>query len=69
MVNTELLEQKIYESGKTKSFLSRKAGMVIQTFRNKCKNQNEFTLSEVDALCTELNIKSLAEKERIFFAK
>lgn len=69
MVNTELLEKKITESGKTKTFLSEKIGVTIQTFKKKCTNNADFYLSEVDALCTELNIKTLKEKERIFFDK
>lgn len=67
MVNSELLEKKIIESGKTKSFLSQKLGVTIQTFKRKCTNNADFFLSEVDILCTELNVKNLTEKERIFF--
>ena len=69
MVNTELLEKKIIESGKTKSFLSHKVGITLQTFKKKCTNNADFFLSEVDILCTELDIKTLTEKERIFFGK
>lgn len=69
MVNTELLEKKITESGKTKSFLSNKLGITLQTFKKKCTNNGDFFLSEVDILCSELDIKMLTEKERIFFAK
>lgn len=69
MVNSALLEAKIIESGKTKSFLSHKIGITLQTFKKKCTNNAGFYLSEVDILCTELDIKTLKEKEQIFFAK
>jgi len=69
MVNTELLEKRIKDSGKTKSYLSDKIGVTIQTFRKKCTNESDFYLSEVDKLCTELDIKTLTEKERVFFVK
>lgn len=68
MVNTELLEAKIKESGKSKSYLCRKLGITLQTFRRKITNKVEFVLTEVERLCLELGIKSLSEKERIFFA-
>lgn len=69
MVNTMLLDRKIAESGKTKTFLSEKMGMTIQTFKKKCTNKTDFFLSEVDILCTELGVKTLTEKDQIFFAK
>lgn len=69
MVNSELLEQKIVHSGKTKSYLSNKIGITLQTFKKKCTNNADFFLSEVDILCTELDIKKPTEKEKIFFNK
>ena len=69
MVDTILLEQKIAESGKTKTHLARACRMTIQSFRRKILNLNDFTTSEVDTLCTELNITKLTEKEKIFFKK
>jgi hypothetical protein len=68
MVNTELLEQKITQSGKTKSFLADRIGCTIQTFRNKCIGNTEFKVSEVNVLCDELSITRLTEKEKIFFS-
>lgn len=68
MVKTELLEQKIKEAGKTKSYLAEKLGITIQTFKRKCDNKNEFMLSETETLCRELNIKKGAEMTAIFFA-
>ena len=69
MTNTELLEQKIYESGKKKGYLAQKCGLSRAGFRNCETNKAEFTTSQVDILCEELLITSLREKEAIFFAK
>lgn len=69
MTNTELLEQKIKESGKTRVHLAKKCNLTYAGFRNCVKNAAEFKASQIDVLCTELDITSLKEKEAIFFAK
>ena len=69
MVNTQLLDEAIAESGKSKSFLADKCGMSVQTLRLKRLNVSPFTTDEVETLCNELSIKPLSKKERIFFAK
>ena len=69
MVNTQLLDDAIRLSGRSKSYLSEKCGMSIQTFRLKRLNISHFTTDEVEALCNELGIKSLSRKDKIFFAK
>ena len=69
MVDTQLLDDAIRKSGKTKSFLSDKCGMSVQTFRLKRLNISPFTTYEVEVLCNELDIKPLSRKEKIFFAK
>lgn len=68
LVNTQLLEEKIKESGKTKTYLAGKIGISIQSLRLKIKNEYEFYSSEVNCLCEELNITRLKDKEEIFFA-
>ena len=76
MVNTELLEQKIKESGKKKKYLAEKCGLSCAGFRNcvinkanpKTGARSEFKSSQIIVLCDELNITRLAEKEAIFFA-
>lgn len=68
MVNTQLLECKINDSGKTKTFLSGKLGVSIQTFKKKCSNEAEFKVSEMFILCKELDINVGREQEKIFFA-
>ena len=69
MVDTELLEQKIIESGKKIGYLAEKLGISRQYFRMKCKNKADFTNRETDILCDELSITTLEEKEKIFFKK
>ena len=69
MIDTKELEKRIAESGKTKSYLSKKMGITIQTLRLKLKNLSDFTTSQVDILCKELNITRLTDKEKIFFMK
>ena len=69
MVNTQLLDEKIKLSGKSKTFLARKCGISIQSFRMKRLNVSKFDTDQVDILCDELSIKSLREKEKIFFVK
>lgn len=69
MVDTELLERKIIESGKKIGYLAEKLGISRQYFRMKCKNKADFTNRETDILCDELSITTLTEKEKIFFKK
>lgn len=69
MTDTELLEKKISDSGKKKGFLAEKVGLSRAGFRNCMINKAEFTASQIDILCEELNITSLKERFTIFFAK
>lgn len=69
MTNTEMLEQRISDSGKKKGFLAEKVGLSRAGFRNCMTNKAEFTASQIDILCEELNITSLKDRFAIFFAK
>ena len=69
MTNTELLEQKIKESGKKVSYLAEKVGLSRSGFRNCVINKAEWKASQIDTLCAELNITDMREVKRIFFAK
>ena len=68
MNNTKLLEKKIKESGKKISFLADKVGLSYAGFRNCVLNKAEFKASQIETLCSELNITSLKERQEIFFA-
>lgn len=69
MVDTELLEKRIVESGKKIGYLAKKLGVSRQYFRMKRNNKADFTNRETNILCEELNITDLTEKEKIFFKK
>ena len=69
MNNTDLLLQKIKDSGKKKGYLAEKVGLSGAGFRNCIINKAEFKASQIDILCEELHIISLEEKQAIFFAK
>lgn len=67
MTNTELLKAKIEESGLKREYLANKLGITRYSLTNKISNKSEFKASEIPKLCTELNIKSAKERDRIFF--
>lgn len=69
MTNTELLELKIRESGKKKKYLAARCGLTPNGFRNCCRNLAEFKTSQVSILCEELGIKTLTERQAIFFCQ
>lgn len=69
MVNTELLNLKIKESGLKKSQLCKAMGITYQTFRQKRNNASAFTSQEVNTLCELLNISTMAEMKKIFFSQ
>ena len=69
MVNTELLNSKIKESGLKKSELCKAMGITYQAFRLKINNVSAFTSQEVNTLCEFLNIRTMAEMKKNFFSK
>ena len=69
MINRELLENKIKESGMKKSYLASKCKLSRQGFYNCLVGKAMFNSVQISILCKELNITSLKEKESIFFAK
>lgn len=69
MTNTALLDDYIAKSGKKKKYLAEKVGLSSAGFYNCCTNKAEFTASQIQILCEELNIKTLKEKQLVFFAQ
>ena len=67
MVNTELLEQKIQESGKKKGFLADRCNLSRQGFNNCKNNLAKFTYEQVRILCLELGITEADEEKAIFY--
>jgi len=66
MTDTDMLNEKISESGYKKRFIAENIGISYQALLNKVNNVTEFTVSEMTALCALLNIQP-DERERIFF--
>lgn len=69
MTNTELLDAEIKASGKKIGYLAEKCGLSVAGFYNCRTNRAEFKASQIETLCQELNINSLAKRQAIFFAK
>ena len=69
VVNTELLEKTISESGKKKLYLAEKCGLSRKSLANKISNKTEFTGAQVRILCRELGINNFAKMDAIFFTQ
>lgn len=69
LTNTELLRDIISKKGLKMKYVAEYLGLSPYGFQLKLENRQEFKTSEVSALCDLLNIKSLKEKEEIFFVK
>lgn len=69
MTDTVELNRIIRESGLTKSYIANKLGISLFSFQKKRDNKSQFTAEEIKILCSILKIKSLEEKERVFFAE
>ena len=67
MVDTELLEKKIKQSGKKKGYLAEQCNLSRAGFRNCEINKADFTYGQVRILCLELNITDQDEEKAIFF--
>ncbi len=68
VTDTKELNRLIHESGLTKSYIANKLGISLYSFQLKRENKRQFTAEQIKILCELLDIKSLKEKERIFFA-
>lgn len=68
MTDTKELERIIDRSGLKKSYIAKAIGLSRQGLANKIQNKSPFTSTEISGLCKLLNIVSLKDKERIFFA-
>ena len=68
MTDTKELNRVIHKSGLTKSYIANKLGISLYSFQLKRENKRQFTAEQIKILCDLLDIKSLREKERIFFA-
>ena len=69
MTNEFILRNKIKEKGLKLKFVAEELGLSPYGLARKIKNENDFTSTEILKLCDLLDIKSLREKDTIFFAK
>jgi hypothetical protein len=68
MTNKKMLEEYIEQSGYKKSFIAKKLGITSYGFILKVNNKSEFKATEIEVLCTLLNI-DVEARMAIFFAK
>ena len=68
MTNTELLEKVITSSGLKKNYIAEQMGITAYSLAKKIRNETEFKSSEIKKLCLILEINTLEDKDRIFFA-
>ena len=68
MTNTELLREKIEQSGYKLQFIAKKVGITYPGLLNKINNKSEFRANEIQALYDLLGL-SEAERVAIFFAE
>lgn len=68
MTNVELLDQKVKASGLRTQFIADALGLSRAGLYLKLKGKSFFTTEEVKKLCDLLGIRTLREREAIFFA-
>ena len=69
MTDTELLMTTIRDKGMSLAYVANKMNLSRYGLYKKIHNQSYFNIYEVDQMCKLLSIKSMKDKERIFFAK
>lgn len=68
MTDTKLLKEYIKKSGLKVTYIAEQAGLSRSGLWKKISNKSPFNQYEIESLCNVLGIKTLREKERIFFA-
>lgn len=68
MTDSKAIRDLINEKGLKLKYVANYIGLSYYAFQQKIDNKREFKTSEVTLLCQLLEIKSLSEKEKIFFA-
>ncbi len=69
MTNTEEIRKLIKNKGLKLSYIASQIGLSPRAFTLKLENKYSFTVEEVAKLCEVLEIKSLKERDRLFFAQ
>lgn len=65
-INTDLLMEKIRESGLKIKYIAKRTGLSVQAFNPKVKGKRAFTQPEIVSLASTLNL-SPGEVMQIFF--
>lgn len=68
MVNTTLLKEKVKVSGYRPGWIAEQLGITSSAWSYKVNGHRSFTADEIILLCKLLKIRSLKEKEAIFFS-
>lgn len=68
MTDIKKLNDIIKESGLKKTYIAEQLGISKASFSAKVNGKGEFNVREVIVLCKILGIRSLQEKEDIFFS-
>ena len=66
MLDANKLKAKIVEVGMTQGELARKIGISQNTFTRKISGRRDFTVGEIDRICTVLGITDNGQKAQIF---
>ncbi len=69
MTNTELLKEYIEKSGLKLTYIAEKMEISRAGLWKKINNLSSFDQYEIEKMCNILQIKTLRDKEAIFFAK
>lgn len=67
MTNTKMLEKAIKDSGYKKGFIAEQVGLSRAGLCNCINNRAEFKASQINTLCTLLNLDQ-TQRSAIFFA-
>lgn len=68
MTNTTEIEAIITKKGLKKKAIAQQLRLSAYGLALKLNNKNEFKATEITKMCDILGVKSLREKERLFFA-
>lgn len=68
MLDAKKLKVKIFEAGMTQGELAEKIGVSQNTLTSKMSGKRDFTVGEIDRICTALQINDGAQKAQIFLA-
>ena len=69
MTDTNMLRDVIARSGLKIGFIAQVVGISRAALYRKINNESPFNQFEIEKMCSVLPIKTLKEKEAIFFAK